>query len=248
MMRFHKLMLLLILVSLSMVALSCAPQATAVPSATSAPATQVPTATNVPATQAPTATTAATKTAIPPTQTPVPVEPTATTEPTESASGDFYPPETRTGISDVDSVITAVLSDDLAARRALVHFLTAPCTTAQGAGGPPKCAADQAEGTEVEVFPIMEGEGQFASRDTLDLFLDFTTSGLYAVYEVPADAYHEIYWPAGQYGLIFARDNLGGSVTVFVQDGAIVRLTLSHRSPSEELTLSKGQTILPPPQ
>ncbi|MHB1357825.1 MAG: hypothetical protein ACYCZF_17790 [Anaerolineae bacterium] len=226
----RSLLIALILTGLVLSAASCAPQPTLTPVATSAPATQQPTATTVPV---PTAVPAATATNAPP--------------PADPPGEVHHPSEARIGITGVDNIIAAVLSGDLAARRAFVRFITTPCTTAQGSGGPPKCAAGEEEGTLVEVFPILGEEGEHVRRDILDLFLNFAMVGLYAVYEVPPYAYHEIYWPAGQYGLIFVGSGMHSSITALVQDDVIVRLNLSRRTPGEELELSKGRVLLPPP-
>jgi len=79
-----------------------------------------------------------------------------------------YPPETRTGIQIVDVVIEAVLADDLEAERELIHYTTTGCTTVSGLGGPPKCRADEGEGTPVEVFPVLGVEGRHVRREDID--------------------------------------------------------------------------------
>jgi hypothetical protein len=55
-----------------------------------------------------------------------------------------------TSISQIDSVINAILSNDLDERLALVRYANVGCTTAEGLGGPPKCEEGQTEGTPVE--------------------------------------------------------------------------------------------------
>ena len=87
------------------------------------------------------------------------------------------PPSTResaTGISELDRLAAVVLDNDLEARRELLRFTTAGCTTADGLGGPPKCDPGQAEGTPVDFLPIMgPGEGLALLPGEVDESLDF---------------------------------------------------------------------------
>jgi hypothetical protein len=159
-----------------------------------------------------------------------------------------------TGIAGVDTVIKAILSNDPAARRGLVRFLTTPCTTAAGLGGPPKCAAGEANDTIVETFPLADMEGYFARRGEIDRVLNFQITGLYGVYRVPAGAYSAEYWPAGDYALVFtgpgdARQPITAvqQTTAYVKDGAIVRLQFTTYAPSWPPAQAGGATwVLPP--
>lgn len=107
-----------------------------------------------------------------------------------------------------------------------IQFLITPCTTVDGLGGPPKCEAGMDDGTSVEVFPLGGAEGQFATPKNMDNVLQFWIKDLYAVYKVPADAYEKSYWPAGEYALLFERDqnDIPFPITVLVADGKIVRI------------------------
>jgi hypothetical protein len=125
------------------------------------PTQPLATATSEPSAPEPTATT--------PSQ-PAPVNPTPEVPPTT-------PPET--GDPDLDAIIQAVLDGDATALAASVALTTAPCTTAEGLGGPPKCAqalGSPPDGTEVEAFPVSSCElgwhfdaqpivADFAARD-----------------------------------------------------------------------------------
>lgn len=137
------------------------------------------------------------------------------------------------------SIAAAFLSGSIDVRIATMQFITVPCTTADGLGGPPKCLEGQAEGTEVEVFPMGGGEGHFATPETVMAPLDFTVRGLYAVYRVPADAYRESYWPAGEYALLFDRDqnDLPLPITVLVADGKVVRIDYGVGTPPEDILM-----------
>jgi hypothetical protein len=111
-------------------------------------------------------------------------------------------------------------------RRSLIQYITVGCTTADGLGGPPKCAPGEAEGTLVEVFPIGEAEGHFVRPEEIDRTLEFTVDGLYAVYRQEPGVDPVEYWPVGEYALLFERQmyNTSQPVTAFVQDGRLVRL------------------------
>jgi hypothetical protein len=218
---------LLVVLLLMLVLIACAP-AVATPTVAPPPtATPVPSATRL----LPTAT-----------QTPAPAP-----SPTAVPEGSVHPPDRRTGIADVDAVIEAVLADDLAARRALIGYLTTPCTTALGMGGPPKCQAGESDGTMVEVFPILGQEGEFVRREAVDSRLDFAAQGLYAVYRIPGDAYEEAYWPAGEYGILFIDRREGLTVTAHVSEGRMVRLDLQRWPAAVLVAREAGELLLPPP-
>jgi len=130
-----------------------------------------------------------------------------------------------------------------------VQFLTTPCTTADGLGGPPKCETGMADGTQVEVFPLSDAEGHYATPETIDQVFTYWLKRLYAVYKVPSDAYQEPYWPAGEYGLVFERDvnDVPFPVTVFVEEGKIVRIAYHYNTVEEQLqNISIENVIIPP--
>jgi hypothetical protein len=131
------------------------------------------------------------------------------------------------------------------------QFLTAPCTTADGLGGPPKCAEGQAEGTLLEVFPIGGPEGSYVTLETIDsVFANLAVKRLYAVYEIPSDAYSDAYWPVGQYALLFERElnDIPMPITAHVRDGKLVRLDfLIGLSLEEELQSIPVENVLIPP-
>lgn len=223
---------LLAAASLSIVLSGCAP----------APSTAVPTAIPTPA---PTTTSTAAVTTAPATSTPSPsARPSASATPppaptiarasTPVAIPAVQPPGARTGLSEVDAIIQAYLGRDVSARRSLVRFLTAPCTTAQGMGGPPKCATGEAEGTKVTVFPFLGSEGEYVRQDGIDRVIQFEVEGLWAVYRPFPSSYADPYWPSGVYVLVFVcKEDLPvarGSrqqAEVYVEGGAVVRIARS---------------------
>ena len=159
-------------------------------------------------------------------ETPVGDAPADAYQAPEQAGSQGYPApydaSTKTGIEPVDRVLTAVFTNNPADLTALLSFETAPCTTAEGLGGPPKCKEGEAENTQVEVLPSIGSEGSFTRRNELpEGFLSgpFT---LRAVYEVKADVVQEDYYPAGKWGITLVKD--GQTVTLRVADSGIVRV------------------------
>ena len=137
-------------------------------------------------------------------------------------------PSGGSGIPGVDEAVGAILSNDLSARRELIRFTTAGCTTVMGLGGPPKCDEGQAEGTPVEYFPVLgPGEGAPIAPEAIEDTLDVQFKRLYAAFRRNEDLYADPFYPPGSYGLIFEAGR-GESVPCFVvrldEDGRIVRL------------------------
>ncbi|MFC1922909.1 TolB family protein [Chloroflexota bacterium] len=133
---------------------------------------------------------------------------------------------TTLDIEELTPVLKAIAYGTVNDRKELVSFSTTTCTSADGLGGPPKCEPNEEEGTLVEVLPVSSGEGSFSRPDTIDGALDFVVMGLFSIYRVPDDAHETDYSPAGEYGLIFAREMnaVPFPVTVFVENGRIVRI------------------------
>ena len=116
------------------------------------------------------------------------------------------PRETRTGIPEVDYVVDTILSNDLDARMALVRFVTAGCTKADGLGTTPRCENNQAEGTLVDFFPLGGlGEGSSVPASHLASVLDFEAKSLYVAYVVLEDLPDRAEFPRGTYALSFPR-------------------------------------------
>ncbi|NJN43585.1 MAG: hypothetical protein HC806_01810 [Anaerolineae bacterium] len=132
-----------------------------------------------------------------------------------------------------------------------IQYLTAPCTTADGLGGPPKCAEGQADGTLIEVFPVGGPEGSYATADNIESVLaSMTLKRLYAVYEIPSDTYTDEYCPIGQYALLFERElnDIPMPITAHVRDGKLVRLDFHFGvSEEDELQSIPVELVLIPP-
>ncbi len=210
----------------------------------------VATAMPTPSATLPAATVTATE---PPLRQPQP-SPTAGATATPAGVPAVQPVGARTGIVQVDNVVDAFLGSSLDARLRLVRFLTTPCTTARGLGGPPKCEAGQADGTPVEVFPHQTGEGGYATRATIEGALTFTVTGLYGVYRVPPASTRYDYYPAGDYAIVFTRDPGRMSrltpvlqVIVHVENGAVVALDRTpYVADWPPFEAAPAQWVLPP--
>ena len=153
--------------------------------------------------------------------------------------------------AEVMPVLEALFWGAMDERRALIQHINVGCTTADGLGGPPKCASGEAEGTLIEVFPVGGAEGHFVRPEEIDRALEFTVDGLYAVYRPVPGRDPLTYWPVGEYALLFERQiyNTSQPVTVFVQGGKIVRLGFSHPvDPAELLNAVPLDRILIPPE
>ena len=173
--------LLLPLVILS----ACAP----VPSAEPVTTTAIPTAINAPQS----------------TENSASLTPTSTATEEPKSLG-YYPLSTRTDIADVDAVLSAVESGDPQSLRDLIHFTKVGCTTADGLGGPPKCREGEAEGTLVNVLPLLGPEGSFFHESDISNFRPMGALGIYAVYSVSDSAYSEEAYPAGEYAVLFVTE------------------------------------------
>lgn len=136
----------------------------------------------------------------------------------------YHPLTTRTGIEEIDRVLAAVASDDQQALLSVVQFTKAECTHAQGLGGPPKCREGEEEGTSMDVFPFLGGEGSYLRKDEIGNWHEIDASALYAVYEVSPDVHGEEYFPVGEYVIILVDSTNGEPVALRVAEGGIVRV------------------------
>lgn len=162
----------------------------------------------------------------------------------------YYPLDTMTGIEDVDNVLAAVASGDPQRLREQVRFTVAPCTTADGLGGPPKCREGEEEGTRLEVLPMISSEGHFIRKDEIDTWQGIDATGLYAVYRVSENALDEEYYPPGDYLAIFVPEDNEPGIGLRIADGGIVRVdTLFDVFPGSVQAIIERDTsevILPP--
>lgn len=129
-----------------------------------------------------TATTGATATA-----TSAPSSPSPVATSTSSAT----PQPTGTGVAVVDAVIASVLANDAAAVKDGFAYFKVDCSTNPTGGFPfpPECLEGETDGTPIDVFLSLSGEGAYTRATDVDQALSSWLSGslrLYAVIERPA--------------------------------------------------------------
>jgi len=134
-----------------------------------------------------------------------------------------YPPETRTGIAELDSIIDAVLAHDATSLRAMTAYTQVGCTQTDGLGGPPKCDDGEAEGTLLEVVPFLGSEGHHQRRVEYEQWIGPDVLGLLAAYRVGPEEYSDEAYPAGEYAIAFLDANGMSDITLQVRGGRVVR-------------------------
>lgn len=181
-----------------------------------------------------------------PLETPAPTSEPPTVEPVQNSG--FYPLDTMTQIEELDIILAAVASGDPQQVRDLFGYTATACMTVNALGGPPPCRAGEAEGTSVEVLPILGSEGSFLRREEAGGFPGLQVSGIYAVYEVSSSAYSEPNYPAGDYALAFVSDSDIPGVVLQVRDGRIIRIDYVFEMTSfkDRLERDASNFILPP--
>ena len=130
---------------------------------------------------------------------------------------------------------------------ALFQFSTMPCTKAEGMGGPPKCLADEAEGTRVEVLPILGPEGHHMRRSEAGAWAGIGAAQLYAAYRISKSTYSDEFFPAGAYGVAFVLADKANGVVFQVTEQGIVRIDYQLLSSIDE-TLKDSEVIVGPIQ
>jgi len=160
----------------------------------------------------------------------------------------LYPRDIRTGLAEVDPVLAAAQAGDVQALKNLVRYTLTACASEPSAGGPPRCAAGERNGSQVEVFPVQSEQAGYVRRAEIEAALNLQLAGLYAVYEVPANAPTTEYWPAGRYALVFQGSDPRTSVTLLVQDGYLVRIDNLPVSPADVVATAGGILLLAPLQ
>lgn len=178
----------------------------------------------------------------------IPVGRETSVAPLQSEVG-FREKTNHTGIPDVDHVIDIVLARDLVAQVQLLQFSTLPCTYREGLGGPPKCLDGEAEGTEVEAFPILGPEGHHLRKEEMADWAGIQASDVYAVYRNTKQVYSDEAYPAGEYAIMFTTDSENFYLTLQVTGGKIVRLDNNFGNPADiDLEQAASEIILAPQQ
>lgn len=174
-------------------------------------------------------------------------EASGSTDASTSAYPAPYSPETSTGIEAIDRVIAALQSADPAALQGLMSFAAAPCTNADGLGGPPKCAPGEAEGTQVEGLPVWGPEGHYMRKSEMTPEFLPGPFDLIAVYTVKEGAVQDTLYPSGQYGVVLEQthaDGFSSYVTLRITDSGIVRVDFDVDIPGASFP-EAGEFILP---
>ena len=159
-----------------------------------------------------------------------------------------------TGVPQLDTVIAVVERRDSTSFRQLLEFTPMACTDELGEGGPPKCAAGEAKGTNVTVFRFQTCAIDWRTETTVDSAvaeLMAIVPKRYAAFK-PATAYSV----GGDYVAVFEgpdpRTNGTGSrgAAVAVSNGRVVGLWLQcGAAGGVDGLIPAGQTalLLPPP-
>ena len=173
-----------------------------------------------------------------------PVTPTLQTQDSEAG----HPLTTTTGVLEVDRVLAAVASNDPRELQALVRYTAAPCTRADGLGGPPRCQEGETEGTMLEVLPFIASEGGHIRRSEIGNWQGIDANAVYAVYRVSGYALNEQYYPPGEYLVIFMPDEYGGYAALRVAEGGIVRVDTLMGVDTLQTVIDRdtAEAILPP--
>lgn len=135
-------------------------------------------------------------------------------------------------------IMKAMLGGSLDEQVAVIQYSIIACATVDALGGPPPCPEGVAEGTELEVFPILGSEGSFvAPENMLDFLNSSLLKNLYAVYRVTPNPNIEPYFPEGEYAMLFERNlnDISLPVVLRVMDGRIVRMDFSIGVPAADL-------------
>jgi hypothetical protein len=165
----------------------------------------------------------------------------------------FYSFETRTGIADVDVILTALESGDTSQLVALFRFTTHSCTSIGALGGPPQCRAGEAENTPVEVLPTLFSEGSYLWKDEIENWQGLQVESLYAVFAISEQAYSDEYYPSGKYGIVLMDAGGKPAVIARVADEMIVRIDLPADASFETLDAilardASGMVLPPAPR
>jgi hypothetical protein len=133
-------------------------------------------------------------------------------------------PTNSTGAVELDKIIDIVQGGNKEELMSVIRLTQAKCTLAEGLGGPPKCAANEQEGSLVEGLPIIGPEGYVLRKDELESWNGLDASTLFAVYEVSEQVFSDENYPAGEYAIVIINKDKNTSVTLQVDQGSIVRI------------------------
>ena len=145
----------------------------------------------------------------------------------------------------INRTIDHLLEQDLEKLLALVEFNQQPCTTADGLGGPPKCAEGIENGTIETFFPVLgPGEGAHLNPDQIQTIFDYRDPQLYQVVFVEFPENPDEIFPAGNYAVVLAIEPHGFARSFRLDDeGKIVRVDFTAWSAEEEAERIQGEIL-----
>ena len=144
--------------------------------------------------------------------------------PSPTSAEKYHSLDTQTTIEEVDTILAAVNSKDKQRLAGLFNYTTIACMTINALGGPPPCREGEAEGTLVEVLPILGSEGTYLWKDEVSNWQGLDVVRLYAVYEVSESAYSDENFPKGNYGIILVGEVNDLNAVLQVTNAGIVRI------------------------
>jgi hypothetical protein len=155
-------------------------------------------------------------------------------------------PQTRTGLTEIDPIIDAVLAHDYPGIKEMTSYLEIGCVMQEGMGGPPPCAEGESEGTRVMVVPFLGPEGHYQHRAEYENWDGPDVIGLLAVYRTGPGTWSDPAYPAGDFGLVFLLPGGAETLTLQVTGDQIIRYDygLGGFSPAE-LEDKASEIILP---
>lgn len=158
-----------------------------------------------------------------------------------------YPPGTRTGWPDLDAIIDAVLAHDFDTLRGLTRYTPVGCTAFEALGGPPKCQADEPEGTIVEVVPLLgPGEGSHLRKEEYESWSGPDALGLLAVYRPSSATFSDENYPKGEFAIVFLDGNGISDLTLHVSQGKVVRFDFGIPGSTEGRLGDEAEEVLLP--
>jgi hypothetical protein len=145
--------------------------------------------------------------------------------PLPTSAEKYHSLDTPTTIEEIDTILVAVNSNDKQKLIDLFSYTTIACKTiVNGLGGPPACREGEAEGTLVEVLPVLSSEGTYLWKDEVSNWPGLDVAGLYAVYQVSESAYSDENFPKGDYAMILVGKENQPGIVLHITDAGIVRI------------------------
>jgi hypothetical protein len=163
-----------------------------------------------------------------------------------------YPAGTRTGNTDVDPVIAALEPGDPGKEADAVSYTKVACALHPSGGTPqpPQCPEGVADGTPVDVLPVLSCEGTYRLRADVESngFPGVEKLQLYAVIRSQGETQSSD-WSAGQYEIVYTDPATGFARAFYVTDGKIVGDWGGCGAHGQDILkdVPSSDIILPPP-